>query len=195
MTKYLPFVYDETGFYTNQKCFIITGESLKYLTCFFNSKLFKYCFSDNFPELQGGTRELSKIFFDKIPVKQISAEEEKPFNSVVDYIMLLKKRIQKLKAENEDYQSELVMSLFFEQLSDALVLESYLQEDFGRANVSVKKYLPEFIELDKNDEEKSLQSVRQTYEEVEHFTHPLRGNLSAMKSIPTVQIIYNTVRF
>ncbi len=195
MTKYLPFIYDETGFYTNQKCFIITGESLKYLTCFFNSKLFKYCFSDNFPELQGGTRELSKIFFDKIPVKQISEDEEKPFKAIVDYIMLLKKRIQKLKAESEEYQSELVMSLFFEQLSDALVLETYLKEDFEKADVSVKEYLPEFIKLDKNDEEKSLQSVRQTYEEVELFTHPLRGNLSAMKSIPAIQIIYNTVRF
>jgi tRNA1(Val) A37 N6-methylase TrmN6 len=65
MTKYMPFIYDEEKFYANQKCFIITGTHLKYLTCFFNSKLFKYCFSDNFPELQGGTREFSKVFLIK----------------------------------------------------------------------------------------------------------------------------------
>ena len=72
MTKFLPFVFDEKGFLTNQKCFIITGKHVEYLTAFFNSSLFKYCFRENFPELQGGTRELSKVFFDKIPVLKIS---------------------------------------------------------------------------------------------------------------------------
>ena len=71
MTKYLPFVYDDKQHLTNQKCFIITGENVAFLTAFFNSSLFKFCFRDSFPELQGGTRELSKIFFDKIPVIQV----------------------------------------------------------------------------------------------------------------------------
>ena len=71
MTKYLPFVYDDKQHLTNQKCFIITGKNVAFLTVFFNSSLFKFCFRDSFPELQGGTRELSKIFFDKIPVMQI----------------------------------------------------------------------------------------------------------------------------
>ena len=72
MTKYLPFVYDDKKHLTNQKCFIITGENVAFLTAFFNSSLFKFCFRDSFPELQGGTRELSKIFFDKIPVIQVN---------------------------------------------------------------------------------------------------------------------------
>ena len=71
MTKYLPFVYDDKRHLTNQKCFIITGKNVAFLTAFFNSSLFKFCFRDSFPELQGGTRELSKIFFDKIPVIQV----------------------------------------------------------------------------------------------------------------------------
>ena len=72
MTKYLPFVYDDKQHLTNQKCFIITGKNVAFLTAFFNSSLFKFCFRDSFPELQGGTRELSKIFFDKIPVIQVN---------------------------------------------------------------------------------------------------------------------------
>ena len=86
MTKYLPFVFDERGFLTNQKCFILTGKSMAYLTAFFNSSLFKYCFRDSFPELQGGTRELSKIFFDKIPVIQISKEQNASFANAVEDI-------------------------------------------------------------------------------------------------------------
>ena len=86
MTKYLPFVFDSNQFVTNQKCFIITGVNLSFLTAFLNSSLFKYCFRDSFPELQGGTRELSKIFFDKIPVFQPDKEIEKRFAQLVNDI-------------------------------------------------------------------------------------------------------------
>lgn len=91
MTKFMPFVYDEDGrYYSNDKSFIMTGNHLKYLTCFFNSKLFKYCFTDNFPELQGGTRELRKVFFDKIPVKPISPVYEQMFNNLLHSIVSTK---------------------------------------------------------------------------------------------------------
>ena len=86
MTKYMPFVYDNKAYCTNQKCFIITGQSIAYLTAFFNSSLFKFCFRESFPELQGGTREMSKIFFDKIPVMQVTNETNTQFKSVVDDI-------------------------------------------------------------------------------------------------------------
>lgn len=83
MTKYMPFCFDDSNFLTNQKCFIITGERTAYLTAFLNSSLFKFCFRDSFPELQGGTRELSKIFFDKIPVLKIDNEVEEHFTALV----------------------------------------------------------------------------------------------------------------
>ena len=86
MTKFMPFVLDSKSFITNQKCFIITGEHLAYLTAFFNSSLFKFCFRDFFPELQGGTRELSKIFFDKIPVLKVSDDQNKVFQAAVEDI-------------------------------------------------------------------------------------------------------------
>lgn len=86
MTKYLPFVYDEEGYVTNQKCFIITGTCIAYLTAFFNSSMFKYCFHDSFPELQGGTREMSKIFFDKIPVLVVDEKTNEKFRFLVESI-------------------------------------------------------------------------------------------------------------
>ena len=84
MTKYMPFVYDENCFFTNQKCFIVTGECIAFLTVFFNSSIFKFCFRDAFPELQGGTRELSKIFFDKIPVKKVSDDINNVFKTAIN---------------------------------------------------------------------------------------------------------------
>ena len=86
MTKYIPFYFDIKGFYQNDKSFMITGKNVAYLTAFLNSSLFKFCFLDNFPELQGGTRELRKIFFDKIPVLQVSDEINNSFIPIIESI-------------------------------------------------------------------------------------------------------------
>ena len=99
MTKYMPFVFDDKMYLTNQKCFIITGKYVAYLTAFFNSSLFKYCFRDSFPELQGGTRELSKIFFDKISVCKISDVQNQQFQDAVEDIQ---KEYNKQKAQRID---------------------------------------------------------------------------------------------
>jgi very-short-patch-repair endonuclease len=92
MTKFLPFVIDVDNHYLhNDKSFHIVTENIYWLGAFLNSKLFKYCFKDNFPELLGGTRELRKVFFDKIPIKQISTIQEKPFETLVKKILSLSK--------------------------------------------------------------------------------------------------------
>lgn len=55
--------------------------------------MFKYCFKNNFPELRGETRELSKIFFDKIPVIKVNEETSKLLkNKIIE--------IQELKLKN-----------------------------------------------------------------------------------------------
>ena len=116
MTKYLPFVFDDKNFFVNQKCFIITGQYIGFLTAFFNSSLFKYCFRDNFPELQGGTRELSKIFFETIPVIAIDDKIETNFLNAVKDIqnnythakaILLDKMIFELYKLNQQEQNEI----------------------------------------------------------------------------------------
>ena len=183
MTKYLPFVYDETGIYTNQKCFIITGNHLKYLTCFLNSKLFKYCFSDNFPELQGGTRELSKVFFDKIPVKSITKQVEKPFERIVEYLVALKK-------ENAPNTTDEFIFIYFEQIADALVFEYYFKEEFQQRNLSIAKYIYELPAL--NDKEDILYQLRKIYVSISQQHHPLPQAIFSMSSIPQIELIMNS---
>lgn len=97
MTKFLPFLLDDSGFYQNDKSFMITGSNIAFLTAFLNSSLFKYCFLDNFPELQGGTRELRKIFFDKISVIPVKEITNQLFLEKVHQIQLLKMTNQETK--------------------------------------------------------------------------------------------------
>jgi adenine-specific DNA-methyltransferase len=94
MTLFLPFIYDDKKFYTNQKCFIITSKTvnLKFLVGYFNSKVSHRWIRENCPELQGGTRELSKIFFENIPIPLLSESEQKPFVALVEKILAGKER-------------------------------------------------------------------------------------------------------
>lgn len=89
MTKYLPFVYDKGSFFINDKGFIMSGKYLSYLTLFFNSTLFRFCFKDKFPELLGETRELRKVFFETIPIKSI--DDEKWFIDKLDSLTTTKR--------------------------------------------------------------------------------------------------------
>ena len=79
MTSVFPFVYDESGFLSNDKSFILTANedsiSLHFLTAVFNSSLAKLWIWYNCPELQGGTREIRKVYFEHFPVPQASEEQ------------------------------------------------------------------------------------------------------------------------
>lgn len=72
MTSVFPFMYDESGLLSNDKSFILTAQddrvSLLFLTAVFNSSLAKLWIWYNCPELQGGTREIRKVYFEHFPV-------------------------------------------------------------------------------------------------------------------------------
>lgn len=113
MTKFLPFSLDTNGNYLNDKCFILTGEKLYFLTAFLNSKLFRHCFSDSFPELQGNSKEVKKFIMEQIPVKHISEEQEIPFKDKVNKILSIKQ--QDPSADTSSLESQI----------DQLVYELY----------------------------------------------------------------------
>lgn len=79
MTSAFPFMYDESGLLGNQKCFILTAlnesVSLLFLVAVFNSSLAKLWIWYNCPELLGGTREISKVYFEHFPVPQANEEQ------------------------------------------------------------------------------------------------------------------------
>ena len=79
ITAFLPFMYDESGMFSNNKSFILTAQddsvSLLFLTALFNSSLAKLWIWYNCPELQGGTREIRKAYFEHFPVPQANEEQ------------------------------------------------------------------------------------------------------------------------
>ncbi len=169
MTKYLPFVFDdEDHFYCNDKAFILTGVNIEYLCCFFNSSLFKYCFIDNFPELQGGTREVRKIFVDKIKVKQIPVDLNNYFRVIVKCLQIIKK---------EGFKSQRL----FEQVSEGLLFDIYFEDEMRNKELTI-------IETVKN-EISSMVDMNRLNELKEEDYLEVIGKLTKIWSDP-----YNSVR-
>ncbi|MBQ9244051.1 MAG: hypothetical protein IJ165_12680 [Proteobacteria bacterium] len=118
ITKYLPFYLDENSFMQNDKTFMITGNHLAYLTVFLNSSLFKYCYSGIFPELQGGTRELRKIFMDNVRVKTVSNDINLHFHNL----------IRSIKMRELEYIDDLIFDLYDLTPEERNVIREQLEE-------------------------------------------------------------------
>jgi hypothetical protein len=106
-TTHLSFYLDTEGFYINQKAYMIVGRHLGYLTAFFNSALFRYCFTDNFPIIQGAGREMNKSIFERIPVKDVTDEEDAEYERRVMEIQQMKREGQ--STEEKEHELDLMI--------------------------------------------------------------------------------------
>jgi len=68
--KQPEFTFDQTGIYTNQKCFIIPSDDL-YLLGILNSSVSMFLFTQMFPKLRGDFYEPSWVFFQNFPIHVI----------------------------------------------------------------------------------------------------------------------------
>ena len=94
-----------------------------YLTCFFNSKLFRFTFKEYFPELLGDTRELSKTFFETVTVKRITIEDGIGFDKLLENIQSMKvKGMNTIELENKI--EELIASIYSLTIEDRILIDS-----------------------------------------------------------------------
>ena len=174
MVKDISFAFDDKGFYTNQKCFILTGEKLKYLLGLLNSKLFRYCFEEDFPELQGNSREINKVVFEEIPIKYPKEKEESVVSSLVDYILFLN------NVDNDALFSHTPnnrVSLVIEEVLNMVVYEIYFKNYMVEKRLDVLNDLwPHPIETNENKGE----TVRRFYKWIQHSDNKVRNRIIAV---------------
>ena len=105
--KIPAFYLDTEGYYFNDKAFMIVGGHLGYLTAFFNSGLFRYCFFEDFPPIQGGNRELREVIFKRIPVKDVTDDEDAEYERRVMEIQKMKREGQ--STEEKEHELDLMI--------------------------------------------------------------------------------------
>lgn len=147
ITTRFPFSYDESGAYCNQKAFIITSPSNQYLLLLmavFNSTLAKMWLWYHCPELNGGARELSKVYFEKFPVPTLQADAGNKVVELTKTIIAKKQQkcgsdttteeeaIEAILAEHYDFTAEERAEL----TNFANMLQNIVTEDVENSEIS-----------------------------------------------------------
>ena len=105
--KIPSFYLDTEGYFFNDKAFMVVGHHIGYLTAFFNSALFQYCFFEEFPPIQGGNREMRKVILERIPVKDVTDEEDAEYERRVMEIQQMKR--DGLQTEEKEHELDLMI--------------------------------------------------------------------------------------
>lgn len=138
MTSLFPFIYDDKGFYGNDKTFMITANddtvNLKFLTAAFNSKLCKLWIWYNCPELQGGTREIRKVYFENFRIPIPSEAEQKCLADMTDLQIL---QVGQLQERRNRFLRRLKEN--FEGVKATAALQTFDQLSFAAFVAELKK--------------------------------------------------------
>ena len=148
-------IYDKNKYYTNQKCFILTSDSLnlKYLNGLLSSNVVNFVFKLIGSNLGSQGYDLNKIFIEQLPLV-IKKDKINKVSSLIDNILNLSEQIVKNENIVFDYLYE---NLKIEKLSKKL--ENYYklsEQDFLK---EIKKKTKQFDEneiLEKFNNSKNL---------------------------------------
>jgi adenine-specific DNA-methyltransferase len=171
------FILDDSNFYCDKTTFIITGENLRYLTAFFNSKIMKMLIPEYVTSWDTSGFMMQKIFFEKIPVLQTN--RTKVFEMLVEYIQLLS-HDSFVEQVNEYVPNSHIVQLF-EEVIDALFFELYFEEDFINAKISFMKYAErDFKSIEGLGKDEKIKTIHQAYQTLREKNNEIRQNLKLM---------------
>ena len=107
------FAYVEAETFCNDKAFLMTGASLKYLCAVLNSTLVTWFMQSSALTTGMGLTQWKKFAVERIPIPKISAEEQEPFIGLVDEILAAKSADATANTEPLEWQLDrLVYDLY-----------------------------------------------------------------------------------
>ena len=107
------FAYSETEMYCNNKGFMMTGKSLKYLCAVLNSALITWLMKNTARTTGMGLMQWEKFAVERLPIPKISPAEQRPFIRLVDRILTAKAADPKADTSKQEAESDrLVYGLY-----------------------------------------------------------------------------------
>lgn len=171
MNKEISFVYDENGYYINNKCFFITSDDvdLKFLNGLFLSDLFKFLFMVSSSSLGSNTAELRKSYVKQVPI--ILSEE---------YICKISNVSTELIELNTELNKEILSFLNWIKLSGNIDISEKLEEYY---TLSFDDF---FLELKKRKYEnmsikKTLDMITEEFDKSLKIIKPLQKDILLLK--------------
>ena len=129
-------IYDENGYYLNNKCFMITSDSLNlnYLGAILSSKVVNFVFKFLGTSLQGNYYNLSKPFIKELPICFGTIEEQEKISGKAERIVKNSKRVME-----EIYTFKKWLRNTFNVFKLSKKLDQYYELTFDEFKAEMKK--------------------------------------------------------
>jgi hypothetical protein len=173
------FVFDKSGYYTNDTAFMIYHENenyLKFLTGILNSNPANYFYINFYCGGLLGKKGIryKKEFLSQLPIPEMNDT----IIGLVDYLIFRKT------------ESINIVSMFIENIIDACVYELYFPEEVHAAQKGVIEHLQDLKPIDDNMTNKQkLAIINSEFERLYDPYHPVRNNVETIENVEVVRII------
>jgi len=133
----LRFSYSEEEIYCLDSTCIATGEKIKFLTAFLNSKLSKFQLKETAPRTGMGDLLISVQALEPLPVYYPTENEQEKFEKLVDEIISIKKQNSSADTSSLEHQIDIMVYHLYElTYEEAKIIDPELrEEDFEKYKI------------------------------------------------------------
>lgn len=167
--------YDTKGMYLTNSAYFISGSNLKYILAVLNSKAADFYFFQITAKIAGGRKRYTKQYVEQIPIPKISEEKQKPFITLIDYLLYTNDKENKPILSHTD---NLRLASHLEEVLNMMVYELYFEEHMKEVGIDVLQYInPKPFESLQTDVEKA-EVIKQFYEWFQKPENQVRQRIS-----------------
>ena len=185
----LRFTYDEGGHYLGNTAYFIASDQT-WLLGVLNSAAVEYFYLKLSAQLRGGYVRGFTQFIERIPIPNATDVQRKAIRQLVEYILFLHRKPSLTGAEPTNPRDPLAAQ-YLERWVNALVYQLFFPEKIASAQLDFFRLHAEssLPALDAMPQAKRLVTLREIFERLSEPTHPLRGALFALDSVPVVKAV------
>lgn len=171
------FYYDESGIYPEATCFILTGESLKYLCALLNSELLTVAFRLFYAggDLRGETFRYKKAFLQNLPIVEATLSVKLLLETLVDYVQLLKTGHDPLQ------------TAYFLQIIDGIIYEMYFRDEMSQAGKEIFENVQSLRQISGAQSEEEKRAIIAS--EFERLYDPSSKVRTAIETLDSVNVV------
>lgn len=182
------FTYDIQKSYLGNTLYLLPTKET-WLLGLLNSQIVFWFYSQISPKIQGGFVRFIAQYVSQIPIPTATEAEQKAIENLVGYALYLTAALKDIPSSGDSSMDKL-MTRYFEQIIDAVVMELYLSKELHEHDTYFMRHLlsenlPN-IDTIKGDK---IQTLREIFNRLFDKNHPIRVGIFFLDSIPVVRII------
>ncbi|MEI6444747.1 MAG: TaqI-like C-terminal specificity domain-containing protein [Nostocales cyanobacterium ELA583] len=182
------FTYDTKKSYLGNTLYLLPTKET-WLLGLLNSQVIFWFYSQISPTIQGGFVRFIAQYVSQIPILTATEAEQKVIETLVGYVLHLTATLKEIPNIGDSSMDKL-MTKYFEQIIDAVVMELYLPEELHEHDTYFMRHLLSAnlpnIDTIKGDK---IQTLREIFNRLFEKDHPIRVGIFFLDSIPVVRTI------